>query len=128
MSGSASAAAPTGLPGSDGSSAWKTAYAAMYRDGAAAFPPACLYYVLEKVRQAGTALTPADTIRVFRAATRADFGPLAGEVLDDWGLRTPKDLGQAVDLLGRYGCLTLDSGDTPGNFAQDEVPFGEIDA
>jgi uncharacterized repeat protein (TIGR04138 family) len=109
---------------------WKAAYASMYRDGSADFPPACLHYVLELVRstsrQHGSELTPAATTRAFREAIRADFGALAGEVLEDWGLRTPKDLGHAVELLGRYGCLTLDSEDTPEHFALDTGSLFEV--
>jgi uncharacterized repeat protein (TIGR04138 family) len=114
--------------------AWTTVYATMHRDGAAAFPPACLHYVLELVRneahaaQAGTQgapalLTPADTTLAFRRAARGDFGPLRDDVLEDWELRTPEDLGKAVTLLGRYGCLTLEDGDTPAAFATDTVSF-----
>ena len=104
-----------------GTSGWKAAYAALYHDGAASFPPASMHYVLEVVRSAvhnrGNALTPADTTEAFREAVRSDFGPLSDAVLADWELRTPKDLGHAVDLLGRSGCLTLDSEDVPENFA-----------
>jgi uncharacterized repeat protein (TIGR04138 family) len=109
---------------------WKAAYASLYRDGCADFPPACLHYVLELVRSAarnhGAALTPAATTQAFREAIRADFGALAGEVLEDWDLRTPKDLGHAVELLGRYGCLTLDSEDTPEHFALDTGSLFEV--
>lgn len=118
------------------STGWKTAYAAMHRDGAAVFPPACLHYVLELIRaesgrQGGSgrsegSLTPADTSAAFRRAAHADFGPLAGEVLNDWKLETPAALGEAVALLGAYGCLTLDAGDSPQAFATDTVPFTEI--
>jgi uncharacterized repeat protein (TIGR04138 family) len=111
---------------------WKEAYAAMHRDGAAAFPPACLHYVLGMVRHSARqehgsggspSLSPSGTVAAFRRAVRADFGPLAGEVLKDWALLTPGDLGRAVDLLGRYGCLSLDAGDSPEAFATDTVPF-----
>jgi uncharacterized repeat protein (TIGR04138 family) len=109
---------------------WKAAYASLYREGSADFPPACLHYVLELVRRVsrdrGTTLTPAETTRAFRDAIRADFGALAGEVLADWELRTPQDLGHAVELLGRYGCLTLDSEDTPEHFALDATPLSEV--
>jgi uncharacterized repeat protein (TIGR04138 family) len=118
------------------STGWKSAYAAMHRDGAAAFPPACLHYVLELVRTesgrrggSGTsdsALTPADTSAAFRRAARADFGPLVDDVLKDWNLETPAALGEAVALLGAYGCLTLDAGDSPQAFATDTVPFTEV--
>lgn len=110
-----------------GAAGWKTAYAAMHQDGAADFPPACLHYVLDMVRGAARdgegSLTPAATIAAFRRSTRADFGPLADEVLADWEMRTPENLGRAVTLLGRYGCLALDAGDTAENFAADTLPL-----
>jgi uncharacterized repeat protein (TIGR04138 family) len=101
----------------------------MHRDGAAAFPPACLHYVLELVRnesrRRAAVLPPADMVAAFRRAARSDFGSLCREVLEDWELRVPADLGHAVLLLGRYGCLSLDAEDTPGAFATDTVPFTE---
>lgn len=115
---------------------WTSAYAAMHRDGAAAFPPACLHYVLDLVRaesgrrgEPGTSvgpLTPTETSAAFRRAAHADFGPLVDEVLSDWRLETPAALGEAVALLGAYGCLTLDAGDSPQAFATDTVPFKEV--
>lgn len=111
------------------SAAWKEAYAAMHNDGRAAFPPACLHYVLERVRRAGRehagGLPPDAIIADFRRAVRADFGPLFREVLEDWELRDPADLGRAVTLLGNYHCIQLDSGDTPEHFATDTVPFSK---
>jgi uncharacterized repeat protein (TIGR04138 family) len=122
------------------STRWTSAYAAMHRDGAAAFPPACLHYVLDLVRaesarrgpgtggsgMSGGPLTPTETSAAFRRATRADFGPLVDDVLADWKLETPAALGEAVALLGAYGCLTLEAGDSPQAFATDTVPFREV--
>ena len=113
---------------------WKSVYASMHREGEAAFPPAALYYVLQRVRkQAAPAktsdatgipvLTPAEIIATFRKGVRADFGPLAREVLDEWNLRTPGELGRAIELLGRYQCLSLDPSDTPEAFAADVLPL-----
>jgi uncharacterized repeat protein (TIGR04138 family) len=108
---------------------WKSVYAAMHRAGDAAFPPAALYYVLQTVRKRAAApeaevpLTPQDIITTFRAGARADFGLLSREVLEDWNLRAPADLGEAVVLLGRYRCLALEPSDTREAFAADERPF-----
>jgi hypothetical protein len=67
----------------------------MHRDDEAAFPPACLHYLLELVRNAArgrdnsTPFTPADTVAAFRRAVRADFGGIFVDVL---GLQlTPRD-------------------------------------
>jgi uncharacterized repeat protein (TIGR04138 family) len=109
---------------------WKSAYEAMHRDGVADFPPACLHYVLELIRaesnRHGGPLTPAESSAAFRRAVHADFGPLCDEVLVEWNLRTPGDLGNAVALLGTYGCLSLDAGDSPQAFATDTVPYKEV--
>jgi|GEM_PF-4291659 len=110
---------------------WLNAYARLHREGLAEFPPAALHYVLNVVRQAGSeaeslhtgSLGPAAVSAAFRAATRADFGPLRSFVLEDWGLLTPGDLGRAISRLGHAGCLTLDDGDAPEYYALDENPF-----
>jgi uncharacterized repeat protein (TIGR04138 family) len=115
---------------------WKYVYALMHRDSEAIFPPAALHYVLQHVRQhaqqartdAGAASAPLTAERIittFRAGVRADFGPLTREVLDEWNLRAPEDLGKAVLLLGRYRCLSLEPSDTLEAFAADAAPFTE---
>jgi uncharacterized repeat protein (TIGR04138 family) len=110
---------------------WKSVYAAMHRAGEATFPPAALYYVLQTVRkraavpQARLPLTPEDIITTFRAGVRREFGPLFREVLEDWNLRAPADLGEAVLLLGRYRCLALEPSDTREAFAADGRAFYE---
>jgi uncharacterized repeat protein (TIGR04138 family) len=111
---------------------WKSAYAAMYRDGEAAFPPAALHYVLQRVRRAareraGGTSTPEEIVAAFRAGARADFGPLVRDVLGAWKIEVPEDLGRAVLLLGRYRCLSLEPSDTLEAFAADDRPLhGEI--
>ena len=108
---------------------WSSAYAAMHRDGEAAFPPAAMRYVLElargESRKAGGPLAPSDMIAAFRRSARADFGALTPEVLEHWDLRTPEALGRAVETLARYGCLSLDEGDSPETFAADSRSFAE---
>jgi len=100
---------------------WKTAYASMHAHNEATFPPAGLHFVLQLSRQIyrshNRAVTPAELLEEFRKKTRRDFGPLEQQVLDDWGIHTPEDLGKAVALLGRYGCLTLEPTDTVEAFA-----------
>ncbi len=109
--------------------AWKDAYAAMHRDGAADFPPAGLLYVLEltraESRRQGTALSPVEFVAAFRRAARGDFGPFLPRVLADWGLLLPEDLGRAVMLLGRHGCLSLGAEDSLEAFAADDLPLAE---
>jgi hypothetical protein len=128
---------------------WTEAYASLHRDGVAHFPPACLHYVLNIVRQASfvwgerdpveiedlagpemapvrptpRSVPPAAVIKAFRSAIRNDFGALRDEVLEDWGLRTPADLGLAITLLGQAGALTLEEGDGPAFYSPDVIPF-----
>ena len=114
---------------------WKSVYAAMHRDGEAVFPPAALHYILQLVRKHGgtppspdTApppLTPKAIITTFRKSIHSDFGPLSREVLEDWKLRTPGELGRAVLLLGRYHCLSLEPSDTLEAFGADTGPLSE---
>jgi uncharacterized repeat protein (TIGR04138 family) len=100
---------------------WKTAYASMHTEHRAAFPPAGLHYVLQLNRKLFNAhhrtITPAELWQEFGKHTRRDFGPLVAQVLSDWKLGTPEDLGNAVVLLGSYGCLTLEPTDTVEAFA-----------
>jgi uncharacterized repeat protein (TIGR04138 family) len=113
---------------------WKSVYAALHRAGEATFPPAALHYVLQRVRlQEGvpptapdeTRSSPVALVAAFRRAVRIDFGPMAGDVLTEWHLECPADLGRAVLLLGKYRCLTLEPSDTLEAFAADEQPFHE---
>jgi len=64
-------------------------------------------------------------VSAFRAMTQRDFGPLREDVLRQWGLLTPFDLGRAITLLGRVDRLLLDEGDDPIHYAMDTVPFTE---
>ncbi len=100
---------------------WKNAYAKMQAGGEAAFPPACLHYVLQLCRSprpnSGSVLTPEEFTGLFRKQAKRDFGSLMASVLEDWGLQSPQDLGKAVVLLGRYGCLSLEPTDTVESFS-----------
>ena len=109
---------------------WKSAFAAMQAAGEADFPPMGLHYVLQLARtgfreKGNQALSPEDFTEVFRQRTRRDFGPMTDAVLGDWGLLSPVDLGKAVLLLGRHGCLTLAPEDTMEAFAVDNRPFAQ---
>jgi uncharacterized repeat protein (TIGR04138 family) len=105
---------------------WKSVYASMHAQNEAAFPPAGLHYVLQLSRGLYRAhsrdVAPAELLEEFRKQTRRDFGPLLPTVLEDWGLKGSENLGKAVSLLGRYGCLTLEPGDTVEAFAALENP------
>ena len=105
---------------------WKTAYEAMHDRGEAVFPPAGLHYVLQLSRQIFRArnrpVTPSELLGEFRKQTRRDLGPMVAQVLENWGLKTSEDLGKAVILLGRYGCLTLEPADTIEAFAALDKP------
>jgi len=109
---------------------WKTAYAEMHARGEAEFPPAGLHYLLEIIRNSARErgekhLASGEFSEYFRKRIRNDFGPLTNSVLREWGLAHPKDLGRALNLLGRHGCLKLDDSDTPESFAMDSRTFLE---
>jgi uncharacterized repeat protein (TIGR04138 family) len=109
---------------------WKNAYAGLQKKGEAEFPPACLHYVLQATRLAfrergNKGLTPNELIGVFRQRLRRDFGPLLAAVLEDWGLRAPEDLGKAVLLLGRAGCLIPGPEDTLAAYGADSRGFSD---
>ena len=100
---------------------WKTAYAEMHAKSEAMFPPAALHYVVELCRQAsqrreGRVVTPEELTEDFRKQFRRDFGSMGNEVRNDWGIHSSADLGKAVILLGKYGCLTLEPTDTEDAF------------
>ncbi len=105
---------------------WKTVYASMHARNEATFPPAALHYILQLSRRLydahHRAVTPAELCGEFHGTTLRDFGALLPCVLEDWGLNSAEDLGRAVALLGRYGCLTLEPTDTVEAFAALEAP------
>lgn len=94
------------------------AYLAMRRAGDPAPPPECLDYLLQLVSRLARApggprhLAAAELCQAFQRQVTADFGALAGEVLARWNLRACSDLGRAVFLLARHGCLSLRDGET----------------
>ncbi|MDB5104517.1 MAG: hypothetical protein JWP91_2206 [Fibrobacteres bacterium] len=96
----------------------RSAYLAMRREGQESFPPECLEYLFHLIYRASYQgkgfrdLPAAELCRIFRAQAAADFGVLAGEALARFGLRSYGDMGRAVFLLARNGCLTLREGET----------------
>lgn len=112
----------------------RAAYLAMRRSGADAFPPGCLEYLLQLILRASFQgkgfrdLPAAELCRIFRARAEADFGAFAEAALQRFGLRTFDDLGAAVFLLARHGCLTLRDGETRADYAAaGPIRFGRPD-
>ena len=101
----------------------RQAYLEMRRTGADRFTPEFLEYVYRFIF--GTSLrghefqhlSAADLCSAFPRQMLADFGPMAGKVLERWGLRTFAELGEAVFLLAEKGCLSLHEKDSREDYA-----------
>jgi uncharacterized repeat protein (TIGR04138 family) len=108
-----------------------SAYLAMLRSGPVEFPPACLEYLLQSILRASYRgdgfrdLTAAEVCRTFRSQAAADFGAFADDAMARFGLRTFDDLGRAVFLLAKHGCLNLRDGESRADYATaGEIRFG----
>ncbi|HKP98603.1 MAG TPA: hypothetical protein VJ385_22925 [Fibrobacteria bacterium] len=101
----------------------RAAYLAMRRSGTGDFPPECLEYLLHLILRSsyqgkGFRDVPASELcRTLRLQAADDFGDLAGEAMERFGLRSGDDVGRAVFLLAEYGCLTLREGETRADYA-----------
>jgi uncharacterized repeat protein (TIGR04138 family) len=107
------------------------AYLAMLRSGPVDFPPACLEYLLHSILRASYRgdgfrdLAAAEVCRTFRAQAAADFGAFASDAMARFGIRTFDDLGRAIFLLAKHGCLTLQDGESRADYAAaGELRFG----
>ena len=93
------------------------------REGRGSFSPECLEYLFHIIYRATFQgkvyrdLPAAELCRIFRAQAAADFGAFAGETMKRFGLASYGDLGRAVELLARTGCLTLREGESPEEYA-----------
>jgi uncharacterized repeat protein (TIGR04138 family) len=93
------------------------AYLAMRRQGTAEFTPECLEYLMQlilRLTYQGKGfrdLPAADLCRIFRARVAEDFGSFAEATLHRFGIRSGRDLGQAVFRLAEQGCLILKDGE-----------------
>jgi uncharacterized repeat protein (TIGR04138 family) len=96
----------------------RAAYLGQLRAGMDTFPPECLEYVFQLVFRASYRgkgfrdLSAAELFRIFNRQVADDFGSFASNALDRFGLRTGEDLGRAIFLLARSGCLSLGQGET----------------
>lgn len=96
----------------------RAAYLIQLREGRESFSPGCLEYLFHIIYRAtfqGKAfrdLRAAELCRIFRMQAAADFGAFSGEAMKRFGLGTYGDLGRAVELLARTGCLILREGDS----------------
>lgn len=88
-----------------------------------AFPPECLEYVFQLVFRASFQgkgfrdLQAAELFRIFQRQVADDFGSFAANAMERFGLRTGGDLGRAIFLLARGGCLSLGQGETLDAYA-----------
>lgn len=96
----------------------RTAYLAQLREGNSSFSPECLEYLFQIIYRSTFQgkvfrdLPAAELCRIFRRQAAADFGAFAPETMERFGLATFEDLGRAVGLLVRLGCLALREGES----------------
>jgi uncharacterized repeat protein (TIGR04138 family) len=101
----------------------RNAYLVQLREGRESFSPECLEYLFHIIYRAtfqGKAfrdLPPAELCLIFRAQATADFGAFAEETMRRFGLDSYGDLGRAVELLARTGCLTMREGESLDEYA-----------
>lgn len=62
-------------------------------------------------------VTAAELARTCRDFALDQYGFLAREVLEHWGIRRTEDLGRIVYVLVEIGLLVTQTGDTEGDFA-----------
>lgn len=101
----------------------RAAHAAMLRGGEDHFSPAGLEYLLRLLQRSAFQgegyrdVGAAEACERFRRAVAEDFGPFAARALADFGMPTGADLGRAVFLLARHGCMSLREGETLEEYA-----------
>jgi uncharacterized repeat protein (TIGR04138 family) len=101
----------------------RTAYLAQLRERGDSFSPECLEYLFHIIYRATFQgkvhrdLPAAELCRIFRTQAAADFGAFAGEAMKRFGLDSYGDLGSAVGLLARAGCLSLREGESLEEYA-----------
>ena len=101
----------------------RTAYLVQLREGGGSFSPECLEYLFHIIYRATFQgkvfrdLSAAELCRIFRTQAEADFGAFAGETMKRFGLGSYGDLGRAVELLARTGCLTMREGESLEEYA-----------
>lgn len=88
--------------------------------GETEYPPALYSFLFETIYQAvltekiasGQAekhfhLSPEKICVLFSRGVRKSFGRFAEIVLNDWNIRSSRDVGKAVFAMAEHGCLTL---------------------
>ncbi len=66
----------------------------------------------------GVHLEPSDVSDAFFNECRELFGPLALDVLRDWGISAPADIGKALGALTGAGLLIWGKDDSPAAYAE----------
>ncbi len=101
----------------------RTAYLAMRREGAGDFSPAALEYLFRLVQRVSFQgkghrdLSPTELCAHFARSTAEDFGDFTADALRGFGITAGADLGRAVFLLARQGCLELRDGEQQDEYA-----------
>ncbi len=97
-------------------------YADLIKREAVAHPKRCYGYILAVLRQLSEENSGADfganeVTGYFRKRLRQDFGALAPKVTAYWELQKGSDLGTALSVLAKQGCLRWGSHDTLEDYA-----------
>lgn len=96
----------------------RAAHLAMLRQGKERFSPAGLEYLYRLLQRSAfhgegyRDLGAAEICGSFRRAAADDFGPFADRAMAGFGITTGAELGEAVFLLARHGCLALREGES----------------
>lgn len=75
-----------------------------------------------------THITGQQLLEGFRELALERFGCLAGEVLEDWGVRRTEDVGHLVFAMVGHGLLGANENDSPADFANGYDFGGAFDA
>ena len=72
--------------------------------------------LVEPGRTGNTHVTPAELLEGVRRQALKSYGPMAGAVLREWGVRSCADIGILVFRLVEAGCFSVTEGDRPEDF------------
>jgi uncharacterized repeat protein (TIGR04138 family) len=101
----------------------RAAHLAMMREGKHRYSPAGLEYLFRLLQRSAFKgegyrdVGAAEVCDLFRRSAEDDFGPFTGRALSGFGITTGSELGDAVFLLARHGCLALREGESIEEYA-----------
>lgn len=72
--------------------------------------------IVEPGRKDNSHVTPAELLEGVRRYALKTYGPMAGDVLREWGIRSCRDVGTLVFRLAEAGCFAVTETDRPEDF------------